>query len=276
VRNVLIAYDPADIVAGNFATRTGTLPNGAPTGGVASDLIQRDPVTGAILNVTSSTQNVARLIHEGVDYAASYQLDTSIFGQGDFGTFTFTINGNYLARARHQLAPTGPKLTSDGHILGPRRGALPHDRWYASVFYDLGGLDAGATVHFVGQMYDLAGPGLAALPRKIREYTTLDLIVNYTFHVPHPVTEPVPGYTKDGSKNVEMTDAEEKNVTPVSTAEYSSPGWRAWINNTTITLGMNNVFDQDPPFSGFPEHNYDEWNTSIRGRVWYVALKKRF
>jgi hypothetical protein len=31
-----------------------------------------------------------------------------------------------------------------------------------------------------------------------------------------------------------------------------------------------------PPFSGFPEHNYDEWDASIRGRVWYVALKKRF
>jgi outer membrane receptor protein involved in Fe transport len=277
VRDVLIAFDPKDIVFGNFTTSTGTLPNGAPTGGLGSDLIQRDPVTGAILNVTSTTQNVARLIHEGVDYAASYQLDTSIFGYGDFGTFTFTFNGNYLARARHQLAPGAPKITSDGHFLGPRRGALPHDRWYASLFYDLAGLDAGATVHYVGQMYDLSGPGLALSNRKIREYTTLDLLINYTFHLPQPVTEQVPGYVKDAGKNdAEMTDHGDKTVIPVSTAEYSSPGWRAWLNNTTITLGMNNVFDQDPPFSAFPEHNYDEWDASIRGRVWYVALKKRF
>jgi iron complex outermembrane receptor protein len=278
VRNVLIAFDPADIVTTNFSTRTGTLPNGTPTGGLGSDLIQRDPVTGAILNVTSTTQNVARLIHEGADYAASYQVDTSIFGHGDFGTFIFTINGNYLARARHQFTPTGPKFTEDGHFIGPRRGALPHDRWYASVFYDLGGLDAGATVHFVGQMYDLAGaPGLAASSRKIREFTTLDLIVKYTFHLPQPVTDQVPGYAKDADKNdAEMTDRGDKSVLPVSTVEYSSSGWRAWLSNTTVTLGMNNVFDQEPPFSAVPEHNYDEWDASIRGRVWYVALTKRF
>ena len=35
---------------------------------------------------------------------------------------------------------------------------------------------------------------------------------------------------------------------PVSTAEYNPCGWRAWLNNTTITLGMQNVFDADPPF----------------------------
>ena len=119
--------------------------------------------------------------------------------------------------------------------------------------------------------------------RKIREWTTLDLVLNYTFHLPKQVTEPVPGYAKDAGKNVEMTDREDKSGSPVSTAEYSSPRWRAWLNNTTITLGMNNVLDQDPPFvKGTPlgvagsENGYDPWQANIRGRVWYVALKKRF
>jgi hypothetical protein len=35
---------------------------------------------------------------------------------------------------------------------------------------------------------------------------------------------------------------------PVFTADYNPCGWRAWLNNTTVTLGMNNVLDQDPPF----------------------------
>ena len=35
---------------------------------------------------------------------------------------------------------------------------------------------------------------------------------------------------------------------PVSTAEYNPCGWGAWLNNTTISLGMQNVFDEDPPF----------------------------
>jgi hypothetical protein len=115
--------------------------------------------------------------------------------------------------------------------------------WYASVFYDLGGLDAGATVHFIGQMSDNSDPA-----RKIREWTTLDLVANYTFRLPQPVTEPVPGYARDGGKNAELKDGEGKNVMPVSTAEYNPWGWRGWLNNTTITVGMNNVFDQDPPF----------------------------
>ena len=27
-------------------------------------------------------------------------------------------------------------------------------------------------------------------------------------------------------------------------------GWRAWLNNTTLTLGMQNVFDFDPAVRG--------------------------
>ena len=80
-----------------------------------------------------------------------------------------------------------------------------------------------------------------------------------------------------------MRDDKEKNVMPVSTAAYSSSRWRAWLDNTTVTLGMNNVLDQDPPFvkgTPFPvagnENGYDPRQANIRGRVWYVALKKRF
>ena len=139
------------------------------------------------------------------------------------------------------------------------------------MFYDLGGLDAGATVHYIGQYND------NITERKVREWTTLDLIVNYTFNLPQTVTEQVPGYARNVGKNADMKDGKDKNVIPVSTAEYNPCGWRAWLNNTTITLGMNNVFDQDPPFSIVNiENGYDQWTANIRGRTWYVALTKRF
>src|SRR5439155_17340550 len=161
----------SNIVDVNFETRKGILPNGAPKGGFASNRIQRDPVTGAILSVTDANQNKGRFTDEGLDYEASYQLDSSIFGRGNFGTFSFTLNGNYLARytAQNRQRVPGSKRVLDGHFVGPRRGALPKNRWYASLFYDLGGLDVGATVHFVGQYYDLE---LAGFNRKIREWTT--------------------------------------------------------------------------------------------------------
>jgi len=156
-----------------------------------------------------------------------------------------------------------------------RFGSYPQNRWYASLFYDLGGLDTGVIVHYVGQYSD--SDIFTGYPRKIREWTTLDLVVNYTFHLPPRATEPVPGYAKGGDKDLEMTDREDKNVMPVSTAEYGSSGWRAWLNNTRVTLGMNNVFDQDPPFvSAAFQDGYDPRQANIRGRVWYVAIKKRF
>ena len=64
---------------------------------------------------------------------------------------------------------------------------------------------------------------------------------------------------------------------PVSTAEYNPCGWRAWLNNTTITIGMNNIFDAEAPFvAAADENGYDEQTANIKSRTWYVALKKRF
>jgi outer membrane receptor protein involved in Fe transport len=118
---------------------------------------------------------------------------------------------------------------------------------------------------------------VGARTRQVRDWTTLDLIASYTFNLPPPTPTEVPGLSKEGGKNVKMKDGKEKNVMPVSTAEYNPCGWRAWLNQTTIQLGMQNVFDQDPPFvAGSFENGYDESLTNIKGRFWYVSLKKVF
>src|SRR6266404_4152524 len=287
LRNATFGEPPDIIVGTNWDTRTGTLPNGAPKGGFWSDLIKRDPVTGAILSVNTLEQNLARRITEGLDYEAFYQLDTSIFGRGNFGTLTFTFNGNYLARFVSQASPVEHRFHFDNTFVGNRFGSFPRNRWYSSVFYDgpagswLGGLDVGLIAHYIGQYWDSSGVTTfdgGKSRRKIREWTTLDFILNYTFNLPASVAQnEVAGYARDGGKDAGTRDSKNKNVTPVSTAEYNPCGWRAWLNNITITLGMNNVFDQDPPFvAGGFETSYDQRIANIRGRVWYVALTKRF
>jgi outer membrane receptor protein involved in Fe transport len=114
--------------------------------------------------------------------------------------------------------------------------------------------------------------------RQVREWTTLDLITSYTFNLPMPaVQQEAAGYAKDGGKNVRAKDGKDKNVMPVSTAEYDPCRWRAWLNGTTITLGLQNVTDEEPPaVGGAFENGYDESLTDIRGRFWYIQLKKRF
>jgi outer membrane receptor protein involved in Fe transport len=49
------------------------------------------------------------------------------------------------------------------------------------------------------------------------------------------------------------------------------------LNNTAISLGIQNVFDEDPPFvAGASENGYDESLATIKGRFWYVQVKKKF
>ncbi len=227
--------------------------------------VVRDPVTGQIILIRDLTQNISRTITEGIDYEAIYALDTNIFGGTGFGTFTFTLNGTYLSRYVAAINVGDKELEYSNEQTG-FAGYLPHHRIYASLFYDIGGLDAGATVHYVGQGSEEF--------RKVREWTTVDAIVSYTFKLAAPVAEnQIAGAAKDGGK----TGGGDKKVIPVSTAEYEPCGWRTWLNGTTITAGMINIFDLDPPFtSGTLENGHDESSFNIKGRFWYLSLKKRF
>jgi hypothetical protein len=244
---------------------------------------------GPIVLLLLPEQNLGRLIEEGWDYEAVYSFDTSRLGRGDWGTLTATFNGTYIDRVVLQAVTGGPEESVVGKFgagfLGTAGGgSFTHNRWYASLFYDgpagswLGGLDTGFTVHYIGQYWDDRFSTHDLKGRKIREWTTVDWILNYTFNFPAPAAQnEVAGYAKDGGKNAKMKGGKDKNVTPVSTAEYNPCGWRAWLNNTTVTLGMNNIFDAEPPFvAGASENGYDEATANIKGRTWYVALTKRF
>jgi iron complex outermembrane receptor protein len=254
---------------------------------------------GPIILVIDPNENLTGAIFEGLDYEAIYILDPSIFGHGDFGRLTFTVNGTWLSRAELQISPGTKRFGIAGEFL-PRgfslTSSLPRNRANFSLFYDgpadtwMQGFDIGAVVHWIGQYEDdnvsLTGstkfqdPRSGPSPeraRKVSAWTTLDLIASYTFNLPPPPPAEVPGFAKDGGKNVKTKDGKEKNVMPVSTAEYNPCGWRAWLNNTTITLGMQNVLDADPPFvAGNFENGYDESLATIKGRFCYVQLKKRF
>jgi iron complex outermembrane recepter protein len=263
-------------------------------------LVTRNATTGAITEIVNPSLNLTRAVVEGADYEAIYILDSTMFGHGDFGRLTFTLNGTYLSRFDFQPTPVSKRIGISGEFVtgASFTGSLPHNRAYVSAFYDgpadtwLGGLDVGATVHYTGQYEDdnielvrapkpqqpRIGPDgfTGKLARKVREWSTLDLVASYTFKLPLQLTAKVPGLAKGGGKNTNP-GAKEKTVLPVSTAEYNPCGWRSWPNGTTLTLGIQNVFDSDPPFvAGAFENNYDESLATIKGRFWYLQLKKRF
>ncbi len=258
---------------------------------------------GPVQFVIDPSNNIAGAVLEGLDYEAIYILDSTIFGHGDWGRLTSTVNGTWLSRFELQTAPEFKRFGIAGTFQPPGgtlTNSTPWNRANFSIFYDgpadtwMQGLDIGAIVHWTGQYEDdnatltgstklqepRSGPlggGDEVRARKVSSWTTLDLILNYTFNLPPPAPAEVPGFAKDGGKNVKMKDGKEKNVVPVSTAEYGCSNWQWWLNNTTVTLGMQNVLDEDPPFvAGSFENGYDESLATIKGRFWYVGLKKRF
>ena len=241
---------------------------------------------GPIVLLLLPQQNLGRMIEEGWDYSAVYSFDSKTLGHGDWGGVIATLRGTYLDRAVLQIVPDGPERNVVGKFGGgflgiPAGGSFTHNRWYASLFYvapptsTFGGLDTGLAVHFIGQYWDNAEFTPNLHDRKVREWTTLDWTLSYTFNsrATSPSVE-IPGYAKNSENG---PAPKEKNLSPVSTAEYQPCGWRSWLNNTTITLGINNITDRQPPFVAAAfENGYDETTANIRGRSWYVALKKRF
>ena len=100
-------------------------------------LVHRDPTTGAVTEIINSDLNLTRAVVEGVDYEAIYILDSSIFNRGDFGRFTFTLNGTYLSRFELQISPDTHRFGLSGSyvFLPTLTGSLPHTRAFASAFW---------------------------------------------------------------------------------------------------------------------------------------------
>ena len=134
--------------------------------------------TGAIKRVLDRTLNISQAIVEGLDYEAIYTLDSGIFGRGDFGRLTCTVNGTYLSRFEFQAQPNSRRIGLSGQFnsAGTFTGSLPHNRLFVSAFYDgpantwLAGFDTGATVHITGQYEDdnilLTGAKTGSFPIK--------------------------------------------------------------------------------------------------------------
>ena len=141
------------------------------------------------------TQNLAGAVLEGLDYELIYILDSTIFGHGDWGQFTYTVNGTWLSRFELQVNPDQKPFGIAGQFVPTGfalTSSLPRNRAFASLFYHgphdswMNGLDVGATVHWTSQYDDDI---LEGFDRKVREWTTLDLLASYTFNMPAPVVQ---------------------------------------------------------------------------------------
>ncbi len=146
-------------------------------------LVIRGPTTipgepGPIILIIDPNENLTGAIFEGLDYEAIYIVDSSMFGHGDFGRLTATVNGTWLSRAELQILPDTKRFGIAGEFIPPGfslTSSLPWSRANFSLFYDgpadtwLAGLDVGAVVHYTCQYEDdnvsLTGSPKVNMPR---------------------------------------------------------------------------------------------------------------
>lgn len=208
--------------------------------------------SGEIQYVANDYLNLLPREIAGIDYSASYHLETNI------GDFSFDLNASNLRQfdqgvdwmtntvvaaqesGNDALLYNGETVElwgSDGSLL--RQGGHPEWRGNLGVKWQLESWGAGVRYKYISSVIDT---GLYYSDTEgntvyytIDSWTTIDAYVNYSF------------------------DDEGNGI----------------LNKTKLTFGARNLEDKDPPFSS-STFGYDSSLHSSGGRYLYLTLSKRF
>ena len=240
--------------------------------------VQVDPATGGANFVRTAEQNAGRENGRGADLGMQYQIQTQ------FGTFTTLAQWAYLDQFVFQPTPGSKGRNVVNQVSDPGTGGDGWFRWRGITRLDWAwhNFDLNATWHYIGGYREvLFFPGQHSNgvlhEHFVHPTNFIDGQASYSLIFTPPVEQsPVAGYSKGGKEVVTSKDGKQVE----STAAYSMPCWQTILNNSTFTLGCNNIFGQDPPkqfgnafanANGYPGFEYDNI-----GRFWYVELKKKF
>jgi iron complex outermembrane recepter protein len=238
--------------------------------------VERD-AQGNITRITTQNQNNSSQTARGVDFGLQYQRQTP------WGTFTSFTQVAYLYEFffPQYSESFGPITYFSGNLAGVTTDpGMSNEGWYrwkgdSRLDWTWHNFDLVATAHYIDGFKERA-QGVLLHPHYVSQTWTFDVQASYSLIFAPPVEQqPVAGY----SKNDKQVTTSKDGKAIESTAAYAVPCWKTLLNNTTITLGCNNVFGQDPPFAfgeggnsvGYPGFTYD-----ATGRFVYVRLTKKF
>jgi hypothetical protein len=232
---------------------------------------------GAIAFLNVPFANIGGTLTDGIDFGFTYTSKEYFWGKIDA-----EIDANYIYNfsVKTPVPSGGFRLFDETDSFG-----LPDFKLLGSLFYSktVFGYDAfrtGVTVNYVDSEHDIndnfKGTNRSAvtqpngLVHRIGDWTTFDWQISYAFGKPVPVSPETtkPGYDKDGKRLVG-----EKAISP--RPEGSHWGWRTFLAGTTLTFGINNVFDTRPPFADYFA-GFDTGTTNPIGRFFYLDVEKKF
>jgi len=241
------------------------------------EAVERD-IGGNITRIQTQNQNIGNQESRGFDFTLQYQKQTP------WGTFTSLTQATYLDEFIFQgfifreFGPTNGNLA--GRTTDP---GTSNEGWYkwkgtSQLDWNWNHIDIVGTVRYWDGFHEFT-PNIHQ--HFVSQRFLFDLQATYDFSGLVPVeTKPVPGYSKDAKDVARGKDGSVTEKASVQTANYGVPAWERFLfQGTSITIGCNNVFDQDPPKAfgeggnavGYPGFTYDATN-----RFWYARLTKKF
>jgi iron complex outermembrane receptor protein len=227
------------------------------------EVIERD-AGGNVTRIVGPYENGGAQKARGIDIGLQYQLATS------FGTFTSLTQATYLDSFKRAATQSSPQLELNGQgIEGASSDAYLKWKGRSRLSWTWQQVDLNMTTTYTGGFHeDLSSLGFQHF---VRATWVFNLQASYEFKFQTVVEkEPVAGYSKDIQSTSPSANPDAQS------ANYFSTFGRRLLNGTRITIGCNNVFDQDPPQAFLTSANYPDFLYDSVGRFVYVSLTKKF
>ena len=245
---------------------------GTGQGLLPGEIVQRD-VVGNIQRIFTPFVNSGSFKANGIDFGLQYTYPTS------FGTFTSYTNASWLNSFQFASAPGAAEVELAGYTTDPFVTDDGYPKWkgVSRLDWAWNGIDIIGTVRYTGGFHERKPNG----PIHYTKHTwVFDGQASYDFTFVAPVeNQPVAGYSKDAKSLSTGKDGKATESAASQTSNYSLPIWKRVLNGTSVTIGCDNIFGQDPPDAygfggngtGYPDFLYDS-----TGRFVYVQLTKKF
>ena len=247
-----VDYYNIKVMQGLGFITTPVILNGCYVGGndAYCALIQRDPATGFIRNVSDLEQNIGIVQTSGFDFAIRYSFPT------DYGRIGLLLDSTYLSYFRSgQISAAGNYDLGSGSAVS---NLTPKWKFNAGVNYGLAGLNLGARVRYIGGFNECAGSDGTSASAGLCSNPSPPVDAN---------GDPIPGGTPYAPHRVRAD-------TKVDL--FASYLLRSPFGNSTLSAGIRNVFNRKPPtvynaFLSYTDPGYD-----LVGRFGYVRLTHQF
>jgi iron complex outermembrane recepter protein len=234
------------------------------------EVVERD-IGGNITRIITQNRNLGAQVAQGIDFTLLYQRPIAV------GTITFLSEWTWLYNFQFQGGETAFGLGLDGgNLVGftsnPGASNEGFYQWKGNtrIAWDWKGFDAAITGRYIDG-FDELRPALQH--HYVHQEFLFDLQVSYDFTALIPVEEkPVAGYSKEPSKDG-------KSIATGEAGAADNSFKARLLRGTIITVGVNNLFDTDPPFASGEGGNgvgYPGFTYTAENRFWYWRLTKRF